>query len=212
MLCTLNFAAFVMSWVYLSSSDLFVVRRRGFVALLGLLPTGLIGLPPAIASEEVAWAALRDGAIVLFRHAHAPGGGDPPGFRIDDCTTQRNLDSDGRAQARRMGDRLRAERVSVGVILASEWCRAQETAQLAFTGLVRREPTFNSFFDDPSKEPGLTERAKELLAAWRGPGALVVVTHQVNIRALTGLAPGSGEGIVVRLRGDQVEVVGRIQP
>ncbi|MGO1081193.1 histidine phosphatase family protein [Inquilinus sp. CA228] len=193
------------------SLDLFVARR-GLLALLGLLPTGLIGSLPAIASEEVALAALRDGAIVLFRHAHAPGGGDPPGFRIGDCATQRNLDSEGRAQARRIGDRLRAEGVRIGVVLASEWCRALETAQLAFPGQVRREPAFNSFFDDPSKEPGRTKLAKELLAAWRGPGALVVVTHQVNIGALTGLAPGGGEGIVVRLRGDQVEVVGRIQP
>lgn len=176
MRCTLTFPGFVMSWVEIRSLNLFVVRPRGLVALLGLLP-GLIGSPPAIAREEAAWAALRDGAIVLFRHAHAPGGGDPPGFRIDDCTTQRNLDSDGRAQARRIGDRLRAERVRIGVVLASEWCRALETAQLAFPDQVRREPAFNSFFDDPSKKPGLTELAKVPLAAWRGPGALVVVTH-----------------------------------
>lgn len=188
------------------------MRRSALVALLCLLPTGLIGSPPAIASEEAAWAALRDGAIVLFRHAHAPGSGDPPGFRIDDCATQRNLDSEGRAQARRIGDRLRAERVRVGAVLASEWCRALETAQLAFPSQVRREPMFNSFFDDPSKEPQFTELANKLLAAWRGPGTLVVVTHQVNIGALTGLAPTDGEGIVVRLRGDQVEVVGSIQP
>ncbi|WP_292444386.1 histidine phosphatase family protein [Mesorhizobium sp.] len=181
------------------------------MAILGLLPA-VIGPLPAAASEQVAWAALRDGAVVLFRHARAPGSGDPPGFRIDDCATQRNLDSEGRAQARRMGDRLRAEQVRVGLVLASEWCRALETAELAFPGQVRREPAFNSFFEDRTTETWLTQRAKELLAAWRGPGALVVVTHQVNIGALTGLRPSDGEGIVVRVRGDEVEVVGRIQP
>jgi broad specificity phosphatase PhoE len=188
------------------------LRRGTLIALLCLWTAAIVASSPAAATEQAAWGTLRDGSIVLFRHAHAPGGGDPPGFRVDDCATQRNLDADGRTQARRIGDRLRAEGVRIGAVLASEWCRALETAELAFPGQVRREPAFNSFFSDRTKEPEFTLRAKGVLAAWRGPGTLLVVTHQVNIHALTGVAPGEGEGIVVRLSGDQVEVVGRVRP
>ena len=46
------------------------------------------------------------GHILMIRHALAPGSGDPPDFRIDDCSTQRNLDESGRSQARSIGTRL----------------------------------------------------------------------------------------------------------
>ena len=101
-------------------------------------------------SEEAAWNALRAGGIALFRHANAPGVGDPPGMRLDDCSTQRNLDEDGRIQARRIGDAFRSRNIQMGAVLASQWCRATETAQLAFPGLVRVDPVFNSFFPPPT--------------------------------------------------------------
>ena len=97
-------------------------------------------------SSDAAWAALQDCAIVLFRHANAPGGGDPPGLRIGDCSTQRNLDDAGRALARRIGEQFRDRRVRVGAVLTSQWCRTRETAELAFPGQTRDDPTFNSFF------------------------------------------------------------------
>ena len=51
------------------------------------------------AGEEALWARLRaGGAALLMRHAQTePGTGDPPGFRLDECGTQRNLDARGRA-------------------------------------------------------------------------------------------------------------------
>jgi phosphohistidine phosphatase SixA len=159
-----------------------------------------------------AWNALADGSIVLMRHAEAPGVGDPGNFRLGDCATQRNLDAAGRAQARRIGERFRAQRVPVRAVYTSQWCRTRETAELAFPGLARDEPAFNSFFGNDGAAPAQTAAASSILARWRGPGVLVVVTHQVNITALSGIHPASGEGVVVRPKGEALEVVSRLQP
>jgi phosphohistidine phosphatase SixA len=159
------------------------------------------------------WSAVRDGHIVLFRHANAPGVGDPPQFRLGDCSTQRNLDETGRAQARRIGGQFRQRQIPVRQVLTSQWCRTRETAQLAFPGqTVQDEPAFNSFFGDASASPAQTAAARARLMAWKGPGVLVVVTHQVNISALTGTFSASGEGIVVRPGRDGLDVLGRVQP
>ena len=188
------------------------IPRRSLLA--GLAATGVCAalLAPAGASEDTAWTALRQGGIVLFRHANAPGGGDPAGMRIGDCTTQRNLDDRGRAQARSIGEAFRSRGIAVGLVLTSQWCRTRETAELAFPGRGQDEPAFNSFFGDRSKGPAQTAAARRVLEAWRGPGALVVVAHQVNITALTGIVPASGEGIVVLMNDGAVRVVGRIGP
>ncbi len=159
------------------------------------------------------WAALQDGSIVLFRHASAPGGGDPPGMKLGDCRTQRNLDAAGRVQAKRIGEQFRARGVKVGAVLTSQWCRTRETAELAFPGQVREDASFNSFFGDASREPTQLAEARATLSRWRGPGMLVVVTHQVNITPLTGVFPASGEGTIVRPKAEGgIEVLGRIQP
>lgn len=144
------------------------------------------------------WPAIPAGSVVLIRHALAPGVGDPPGFKLDDCATQRNLSDEGRADARRIGEQFRARRIDVGAVWASQWCRTKETAELAFPGRMQERPAFNSFFGRRDEVPTQTAQAKRELAAWRGPGVLVVVTHQVNITALTGLALGSGEAVLLR--------------
>ena len=187
-------------------------RQRRRIAIVAIA-AGLCG--PALRAQPAdgtAWAALRDGAIVLFRHANAPGGGDPPGLMPGDCSTQRNLDDTGRAQARRIGERFRERRIPVGAVLTSQWCRTRETAALAFPGQPRDEPAFDSFFGDAARRETQTAQAKALLSRWRGPGVLVVTTHQVNITALTGVYPSSGEGVVLRPKGDGVEVIGRLPP
>lgn len=182
------------------------------VLLLLLLVALVVPSRAAVASEEQAWAALKTGAIVLFRHANAPGGGDPPGMRLGDCATQRNLDETGRAQARRIGEAFKARAVEVGAVLTSEWCRASETAELAFPGRSKPEPAFNSFFDSRDAAPAQTAAAWKILADWKGPGALVVATHQVNIAALAGISPASGEGVVMVQSGGDLNVIGRIKP
>lgn len=186
-------------------------RRLHFPRLLTVLLLALLAAP-ARADEGEAWQALREGAIVLFRHALAPGGGDPPGMRLDDCATQRNLSPEGREQARRIGEALRMRGVAVGRVLTSAWCRARETAELAVPGRAEVSPAFNSFFAQREAGERQTGQARALLSGWQGPGALFVSTHQVNITALTGIFPASGEGIVLRAREGRLEVVGRIRP
>lgn len=187
-------------------------RRRATLARGAalLLPAGL-----SAGATETGWAALAaagpDGACVLFRHAEAPGVGDPPGMRLDDCATQRNLDARGRAQARQIGEAFRAHGLAVGVVLHSAWCRAAETAALAFPGLTRVEPAFNSFFEARGEGAARTAAARHLLLGWAGPGALVAVTHQVNITALTGVVPASGEGVVLRRQGPALALAGRLR-
>lgn len=183
-----------------------------FRSILAVFSSLLIAFPAWAAGT---WTELAEpGAIVLFRHATAPGVGDPPGFKLDDCATQRNLNDRGRAEARRLGEQFRSRNIQVGAVLSSQWCRTRETAQLAFGSQVRDEPAFNSFFAESSGAGETqTAQARAVLAAWRGPGALVVVTHQVNIQALTGAAASSAEGVVVRPSADgSFKVVGTIVP
>lgn len=178
-----------------------------------------VALAPAVAhaGESEAWQTLKTaGSVVLFRHAVAPGGGDPAGFVAGDCRTQRNLNGEGQEQARRIGATLRQRGVQVGAVWHSEWCRTRETAQLAFpampAGKLRSEPAFNSFFGSPGNETLQTVDARTLLLRWRGPGTLVVVTHQVNITALTGVVPRSGEGVVLHPAGTSLLVKGTLLP
>jgi phosphohistidine phosphatase SixA len=179
-----------------------------------LLLLALLLLPQATArADDAPWELLKEpGTIVLFRHANAPGVGDPAGFSLGDCATQRNLDERGRAEARAIGAGLRERGIAVGRVLSSQWCRARDTAQLAFPGRVVEEPAFNSFFGTRQDEASATVAALDVMGKWDGPGAMVVVSHQVNISALTGEVPRPGEGIVIRIDGGKTIVLGRLPP
>jgi phosphohistidine phosphatase SixA len=168
--------------------------------LLVLLLSLLLACPPAARAqtdEAGLWSLLgQGGQVLLLRHALAPGVGDPPGLRLDDCSTQRNLSELGRQQARAIGQRFAAERVPVELTLTSAWCRCAETAALAF-GQASVWPALNSFFADRTDEPAQTAELRAGVARWSGAGNLVLVTHQVNITALTGIVPESGEAVVL---------------
>ena len=156
-----------------------------------------------LASDAAAWDALRrDGAVALVRHGEAPGVGDPDGWKLDDCATQRNLDAAGRAQARALGAKIRAERIPVRRVLASPWCRTIETASLLDVGAVEKEPAFANAFILSDRRDELASVARAVIGRWRGPGALIVVTHGENIRALIGRTPGTAELVVVSLAED----------
>jgi phosphohistidine phosphatase SixA len=201
------------------------VMRLGYSAGLGVfarvartltmiaVAAGIIGVTVSSGSAAAdGWSAMSDNAVVLFRHATAPGVGDPPGFRLDDCATQRNLDEAGREQARRIGQAFRDRGIQVGAVASSQWCRARETAMLAFGGSTREAPAFNSFFNTLEQREAQTAAARLFLGQWQGPGMLVVITHQVNISALTGIYPASGEGIILRVQDSGLQVLGRVQP
>lgn len=169
--------------------------RRTFVILSAAC---LYALPASANDEVAAWSALRDGGVAIIRHTRAPGGGDPANFTLGDCTTQRNLSAEGRDQARRMGDMIRARGVGVGQVLHSRWCRARDTAELAFPGQTKPEPALDSFFQDRANGPDQTAATREIVENWSGPGALFLVAHQVNVTALTDIFPREGEIVVMR--------------
>jgi broad specificity phosphatase PhoE len=163
-------------------------------------------------ASEALWTALQSGeAVALLRHAEAPGIGDPDGFRLEDCSTQRNLSAQGRDQAAAVGAMFRANGIANARVYSSQWCRCLDTARLLGLGEVAPLELLNSFFEERSAR---TERTAALLSWLREQSKatpIVLVTHQVNISAFTGQFPGSGETIVVRVHAARpVEVVGRI--
>lgn len=155
--------------------------------------------PPAHAAEAAIWQALREGGhVVLMRHAIAPGTGDPANFALGDCATQRNLSAEGRAQAARIGARFRENGITSADVYASEWCRAHDTAKLLVLGSVSPLPALNSFFGRADRENAQTRALRDWLSKQNLERPLVLVTHQVNITALTGVYPASGEVVVIR--------------
>ena len=99
---------------------------------LGLL--ALVLCQPLAQADEALWRLLaKGGQVLVIRHGlTTPGVGDPAGFRLEDCATQRNLSDEGREEARMLGAAFKARKVPLGEILASPWCRCVETARLAF--------------------------------------------------------------------------------
>ena len=150
------------------------------------------------------WEALAEGGhVALMRHALAPGTGDPAEFTLGDCATQRNLSARGREQARRIGQAFRDHGVPVGAVLSSEWCRCLDTAAELDLGPVKPFPALNSFFRDRSRGPQQTQELRQFIAQWAetdeaADGVVVMVTHQVNVTALTDVYPSSGEIVVLR--------------
>ncbi|MEW5967512.1 MAG: histidine phosphatase family protein [Pseudomonadota bacterium] len=175
-------------------------------ALFLLALTALAAFAPSPAAADPLPQA---GHVLMLRHAYAPGIGDPPGFRLDDCASQRNLDASGRAQAAAVGDWLRAQGVRQARVHSSQWCRCQETARLLGLGAVTPTPALNSFFGEPQARDGTLQALRAFLAQQPADGPLLVlVTHQVNIAAVTGRGIGSGEGVLLaREPGGELRVV-----
>jgi phosphohistidine phosphatase SixA len=168
-------------------------------------------LPLPLAAQEAGWQALRQpGAVAVMRHALAPGTGDPPGFTLGDCSTQRNLDERGRRQARRIGEAFRARGIRVDRVLTSEWCRCRETAELLELAPVEPLPALSSFFGDRVRGEAQTEATEAFLRGLPKGLRVVLITHQVNVTALTGVYPSSGEMVVGVMGEDGFDVQGRI--
>ncbi|MGE6738753.1 histidine phosphatase family protein [Allorhizobium pseudoryzae] len=187
------------------------IGRRRFMILAG---SGLVSLAiprPSDAAEQ-SWQAMRSGkAIVLMRHAQAPGTGDPEGFRLGDCRTQRNLSEAGRSDARAVGALFRQNGISAARVYSSQWCRCLDTARLLGLGPVTEQPLLNSFFDSRGDGDRQTRGLQNWMSEQTGSTPIVLVTHQVNITSLTGIFPASGELIVItKPNGGPITVLNRI--
>ena len=190
--------------------------RSGLCALvlMFILPAFSPWTSAARAEDQAAaWQAARAaGAHLLMRHALAPGVGDPANFSLEDCRTQRNLSAAGRRQSGHIGARLRAADVTVHHVLTSQWCRCRDTAVLLGLGEVEDSPLINSFFQDASTRKVQTAATLKLLQQFDAAGEkAMLVTHQVNITALTDIFPASGEILVVRLEGRRLNTLARIK-
>ena len=174
------------------------MRSIKMILLLICLLDGVFMFAYAADSQQF-WPALESGGhIVLLRHALAPGTGDPPGFDVADCATQRNLSERGREQARRIRTLFRSNGIDSARVYSSQWCRCLETARLLELGPVTELPILNSFFQVYHRRDKQTRQLTEWLARQDLSVPLVLVTHQVNITALTGVFPGSGELVLLR--------------
>ena len=189
-------------------------RTALLLSLLVLLVIAGCRETVAAASVDAAWQALRAGeAVALIRHAVAPGIGDPPNFDIGDCATQRTLSEEGRAQSRLIGETFRARGISDAAVFSSQWCRCLETARLLGFGTVEVETALNSFFAEPGRAEEQTAALQDVIAKLPRERPSILVTHQVNITAMTGVYPASGEIVILQTGGNgQPMVLGRFVP
>ena len=185
--------------------------KTGLFALL--LAFAAIPVQAAEPGEDALWQRLRSGGVtVLMRHAQTvPGIGDPPGFALDKCASQRNLSEGGRRDARSIGAAFKKQGIEPGAVWSSRWCRCLDTARLAF-GRVQAEPSLDSMFtEDADRSRAKLRDLRIKLAARTDTTPLVLVTHDVNIRALTGQSLAPGEMVVTVLRDGKLEVLGQLR-
>ena len=133
-----------------------------------------------------------DANVVFLRHAMAPGFGDPDNFSLLDCSTQRNLNENGRKQARAIGFPINKSGVRFNEIISSDWCRCKETAELLNIGTWQTFLGLNSFFQAYA-ERAFTLRELDLKLKKLKNGVTLMITHQVVISAVTGISVTSGE-------------------
>lgn len=163
----------------------------------------------ATATALPARARTATGPVLLMRHAQTDAGiGDPPGFVLERCSTQRNLSPEGRTQARSFGATLAALGHRPSAIRSSRWCRCLHTADEIIRGLavarmaVEPWPALDSFFDERSREPQQTALLRQRVNALRGPAFELWVSHQVNISAFVGATTQMGQAVWINLRAD----------
>ena len=153
----------------------------------------------SVLSSESVWDEARKGnKVILIRHSFAPGGGDPAGFKIGDCKTQRNLNKAGIEQSKKIGKIFKDNKISIDIVLSSEWCRCKDTAYYAF-GKFQEFSALNSTFSTPYNRNGQRQvkEIEEYLMNWEGEGKnLILVTHYSIITTITTAVPSSGEIVI----------------
>mgnify|MGYP001283571516 FL=1 len=185
------------------------MKNKIISLILNLILFSLISFQ--INASEQAWNLAEEGdKIILIRHSLAPGGGDPPGFKIDDCKTQRNLNRKGINQSKKIGKLFKKNKVPIDQVLSSQWCRCKDTAKYAF-GNFKELTVLNSTFQSPynKNEPKQLKELYNFVKKWEGNGKnLVLVTHYSIITAVTNAVPSSGEIVITD---KNFEVLGTIQ-
>jgi len=167
------------------------------------LLVGFLLAPFALPAKANLANALNDGQhVLLMRHADAPGYGDPAGYQLDKCSTQRNLGDRGRKQAIILGQWLSSQGISSANIISSVWCRCLDTAKLLNKGAVTTSPALASFFDDMRLEKQQTQALEKLIQTQLNENPktpLILVTHHVNIQAYTGKVINVGDMVLVKV-------------
>ena len=150
-------------------------------------------------ANEINWKPAKDGnKIILIRHALAPGGGDPEGFKLKDCSTQRNLNQAGIDQSKKIGKLFKKNKVLIDQVLTSQWCRCKDTAKYAFKNF-KEFSALNSTFQSPfnKNETRQLKEIKNFVKKWDRNGKnLILITHYSIITAITNAVPSSGEIVV----------------
>lgn len=181
--------------------------------VLRWLLAGVLAGAGAAHADEPLWALLRGGGqVVLVRHAATdPGVGDPPGMRLGDCATQRNLSAQGQGEARRLGEVLRSRDIPVAGVLSSPWCRCLETARLVFGRAGEVQPALGNLFGRREREAQQVAQLRKIVERAPGRGNLFLVTHGSTTYALTGVSPAQGEMVVLTPHpGGGFRVAGRL--
>ena len=139
----------------------------------------------------------KGGKLIFIRHAYAPGNGDPNNFNLNDCSTQRNLNVDGRKQAKNIGKFFRKNKIKIYKVLSSEWCRCKETADIAFEDFSTNS-FLNSFYSSKfakNKDKQINS-LNDYIIKFKSDKNLILVTHYVLISELLNYGPSSGEIVV----------------
>jgi phosphohistidine phosphatase SixA len=168
---------------------------------------------PLAFADDALWALLKGGGqVVLVRHAlTTPGVGDPPGMKLADCGTQRNLSDEGRVHARQLGEAFRQRGIAVGRLLSSPWCRSIETAKLAFGKTPELTPALGNLFGRSEESGRQLAGLRPLAGEIPVNGNTVMVSHGSTILALTGISPDTAEMVVLTPQGDgRFKVAGRM--
>jgi phosphohistidine phosphatase SixA len=179
-----------------------------------LLVSLVLAVPSRAVADEALWQLMRGGGqVILMRHAvTTPGVGDPAGFKLDDCSTQRNLTDAGREDARRVGATFKARSIPVGRVLSSPWCRCLETARLAF-GAAEPWAPLSNLFDNRAAETEQLRALRHLAGRRPTAGNVVLVTHGSVVLPLTGIQPTPAELVVLTPEGSsRFRVAGRLTP
>ena len=194
----------LLTHVTTRSTRLSVRIVTALIALWVLTHTAIAQQLTAVDGDSADAAALLQllntpNHVAIMRHTLAPGTGDPMTVELGNCATQRNLSAEGREQARNAGALFKQHGIESAAVYSSQWCRCLDTATLMNLGTVTPLPVINSFFRDRQNARPQTEALAQWLVTDKPNQPTLLVTHQVNITALTGVYPQSGEVVIFRL-------------